>query len=739
MNILSRLRTEKLPVVLIALISAINLSLLFIPLVGKLGYEHAAVNSILIFISSGLLSIRYFRKTSSNGEIPIQIFLDCKTSFLLLITIPFITAFISTILFSSCPFTDGIFFYLAITLPTVLLGSAAGYFSIFISKKYSYIIFVCIVLLFPLVAFIEIYFNPQIYFYNPLIGFTPGTIYDEDLSVELPLILYRLINTIFAVCVFSFLPRFMNKRKFIKAAAVLTVFLSVFIFINIKPVLGYSTNENRLIKNLPRKTVTEHFNIYSTVKDERELSRIALLHEYYYEQVMNELKLDKTEKINSFIFENAAQKRKLFGSGNADVAKTWSNQIFLNYDSFEKSLKHELVHILSGYFGATIFKISDGFNMAMVEGIAMAVDNNFDGYPVHYGAKLAIQLNGNIKVSRLFSGLNFFTQYSAISYIVAGSFVKFLIDNYGVVKIKQLYGDFDFDKVFGKNIIELEKDYYEFMKSVKIDSNMNKSILYFGGQPIFQKFCPRTAAAQTKNASVLYNENKYKEAYEIYNDVYTYSGSFQSLSGSVNSLIKLKRYNEAEDFLKDEINKFRRTRFYFTLEVLLSEVYALNNKPNEAQKYFDSLLVQNPHIIYSNNILTKKEFLKQGTDSLKKYLIAETKDKYEMLLRLNLDSVRSFTVPALINTSSDSTQMKNIVELLKNKIDAADFQRSYALLNLSEVCEKIGNYSLAKEYAVKALVYKKDEYFTMTLSENLKRINWFNNFSQDIKPFLIYR
>ena len=110
-----------------------------------------------------------------------------------------------------------------------------------------------------------------------------------------------------------------------------------------------------------------------------------------------------------------------------------------------------------------------------------------------------------------------------------------------------------------------------------------------------------------------------------------------------------------------------------------------------------------------------------------------------MLLRLNLDSVRSFTVPALINTSSDSTQMKNIVELLKNKIDAADFQRSYALLNLSEVCEKIGNYSLAKEYAVKALDYKKDEYFTMTLSENLKRINWFNNFSQDIKPFLIYR
>ncbi len=739
MNFASRIKKEKMPIILTALIVIINLSVLSLPLVGKLGYEHSALNSVLIFIFSGILSLKYYRNKYYGNENPYNVFRNYKTVFLLLTIIPFIIGFIFTLIFSTCPFKDGMIFYIVISLPSLFLGSATAYFSFFISKKYSYLIFFLIILLFVFTSIIEFYFNPQIYFYNPLIGFTPGTIYDEDLVVEWPLILYRLINITFALCIFFFFPRFIRKGNILKSLVVLSVFVICFIFINLKPVLGFSTDENRLIKNLPNKITTEHFNIYLHVNDQNELSRIALLHEYYYEQVMNELKLSRTEKINSFIFENSSQKRKLFGSGNADVAKTWSNQIFLNYDSFEKTLKHELIHILSGYFGSTIFKISDGFNMALVEGIAVAVENNFDGYPVHYGAKLAFQINGDIKISHLLSGLNFFTQYSALSYIIAGSFIKYLIDEYGIDKIKQLYGNFDFEKVFGKNIGELEKDYFEFMKSVKIDYNKNKSLLYFGGQPIFKKYCPRIAASQTRKASALFGEKKFIEAYEIFNEVYNYSASFQSLSGAVNSLIKLKKYEKAEGLLKVNINNFINTRYYYTLEVLLSEVYVLNNKPDEAFKYFDSIFVQNPHIIYSNNVLTKKEFFNQGIDSLKKYLVAETKEKYEMLLRLNSDSVRSFSIPVLINSCSDSVRIKNTVNLFRDKINATDLFSSYALLKLSEASEKINYYDFAKELLVKALNYKTDEYFTFMLSENLKRINWLNNYEDELKPNFTYR
>jgi tetratricopeptide (TPR) repeat protein len=739
LNFLSRIKKDKMPVVLIILIAAINLYVLFLPLIGKLGYEHSALNSILVFIFSGLLSIKFYRNRFSLGENPFKVFAYNKYPFLLLIIIPFLSGFVSTIFFSTCPFSSGTLFYFIITIPAIMLAVGAGYFSVFISRKLSYLIFIVIILFFPFVSFVEFYFNPQIYFYNPLIGFTPGTIYDEDLSVELPLILYRLINISFAVGIMFFLPRFIEKKKILKTSAALSVIAAVFIFIILKPSLGFSTNEARLIKNLPRKITTEHFNIYLPDKSPAELSRIALLHEYYYNKIVIELKLGKTKKIDSFIFENASQKRKLFGSGNADVAKTWSHQIFLNYDTYEKSLKHELVHILSGYFGSTIFKISDGFNMAMVEGIAVAIENNFDGYPVHYGARLAFLNNDKIKITHLFSGLNFFTQYSSVSYIVVGSFVRFLIEKYGIEKIKKLYGDYDFKKVIGKDISGLEKDYKKFLYSIKTDLNENKAMLYFGGQPIFNKHCPRIAAAQIKKASGFYNERNYKEALKIFDDVYLYSGSFPSLSGTINSLIKLKKYDQAERMLEKEIVKFEKTRYYYTLEVLLSEALVMNNKIEEADKLFDKVIQQNPHIIYLNNILIKKEILKSGVDSLKKYITAETKEQYEMLFRLNSDSVCSFSVPVLLNFCKDSIQTKKVVEHVKDKLKTRDFMSAYALSELSEACEKIGDYVLAKSFAVKALDYRSDEHFSFMLSDNLKRINWLNDFSKKLKPFFVYQ
>ena len=739
MNFLSRIKKEKMPVVLIILITAINLSIFFLPLIGKLGYEHSAFNSILVFVFSGLLSIKFYRNSFSIDETPFKVFAYYKYAFLLLIVSPFTTGFISTIFFSTCPFSDGTLFYFVITVPAVLLATAAGYFSFFISKKFSYLIFVAIVLFFPIISFFEFYFNPQIYFYNPLIGFTPGTIYDEDLTVELPLVFYRMINIVFAVGILLLFPRFICKGKFFKVIAVLSVIAGVFVFIILKPVLGFSTNEERLIKNLPRKITTEHFNIYLPDKDTVELSRIALLHEYYYEQVVNELKIGKTKKIDSFIFESALQKRKLFGSGNADVAKTWSNQIFLNYDTFEKSLKHEIVHIISGYFGTTIFKISDGYNMAMVEGIAVAIENDFDGYPIHYGARLAFLNNNGIRITHLFKGLNFFTQYPSVSYIVAGSFAKFLIENYGVDKFKKLYGNYNFKEIIGKDVSDLEKDYLKYIYSIKTDLNENKAMLYFGGQPIFNKHCPRIAASQIKKASEFYNGKKYKESLKVFEHVYVYSGSFQSFSGTINSLMKLKRYDEAERMFKKEIKKFESTRFYYASEILMSEVLVLNNKIDEANKIFDRLLAQDPHIVYLNNVLIKKEILKLGIDSLKKYITAETKDQFEMLFRLNSDSVCSFTMPVLLSYCKDSAQTKKVIDHSKNKLKAKDFMSSYALLKLSEACEKIGDYILAKSFAIQALDYKDDDYFTYMLSDSLKRINWLNSFSKILKPLFLYQ
>jgi len=735
-----KIRTGVLPVVLILLLILFNAVFSSLPLVGKIGYEHSAANTFLIFILTGILSVSYFRNKYENGKSPLLFFVEYKFTSLIIIFIPFLFALISTLFFSKCPVTDGMLFYVVLTLPAIILGSAAGYSAYFFSRKYAYVVFVFITLILILLSLIEFYFNPQIYFYNSIIGFLPGTIYDEDLKVDLALIIYRLTNLSFAAFVFLVFPKY-EKETLKKYLVVLSIILLIGVFYFIKPKMSFSSDVQRIERHLTNYIQTEHFKIdYSLPrKSNEELSHIGLLHEYYYEQIKNEFGLKDDQKILSFLFKDAEQKRELFGAGNADVAKPWLNQIYLNYDGYNKSLKHELVHVLAGHFGATIFKISDAFNSAFVEGIAMAIENNFDGYPVHYAAKLAFDSGYKVDIKKLFSGLNFFGQYPSISYIYAGSFIRFLIGKYGIDKIKKLYGDYDVEKYFNKDIGQLQKEYFSFLGGMKIISNKNTAQLYFGGQPIFKKYCPRSAAKQINEGWILFDRKKYQKALEIFSAVYLYSDSYPALSGEINSLIKLNKISTAENILEKEIPKFKTSKYFYTLEILLSEIKFRNNNIPDAVALLDSVAAQNPHIIYSNNIKLKKEFLARGIELLKKYFDAETNVKLNMLVQLNKDSIRYFSIPSLLSLVSDSVQIKKICADFLDRVNVNDFESSYAALKLSEYSESVGDYKLAKEYAVKALYFKGNEFFTHTLSENLRRVNWLNNFADEIKPFFVYQ
>lgn len=730
----------KFSFVLFAVLILFNIGFLTVPLISQFGYENSAANSFLIFIITVLYSIHYFRKENESGIKPLFFFKHSRFVLGAFILIPFMFAFVSTLLFSRCPLTDGMLFFVILVIPSIYLGFVSGYFSFALSKKYSYLFFFIILFFLLIISLSEFYFNPQIYFYNPVVGYIPGTIYDEDLEVNGILLVYRLFNIVIGTVLIYASYKVVNKNKIIKIGFLFFALLAAIMLYFLKPSLGFATNAARLEKKLTNKIETEHFVInYSKPKDDfLDPMLIGLMHEYYYEQIEDELQIRGDEKICSFIFSNPQQKKELFGAGNANVAKPWLNQIYLNYDTYDVSLKHELVHVLAGQFGVTPFKVAHNINPAMIEGIAMAVENNFDDHSIHFAAKLAYQTGYKITIRSLFSGLNFFSQYSTISYLYSGSFIKYLIDVYGIENVKTLYADTDFKKVIGKNINELEKEYFSFLDSSKIGFNKNSAQLYFAGQPIFKKYCPRSAASQTKKADNSFNNKEFQKAYELFSEVYSYSDSYPSLRGKINSLIKLDRTAEAEDILIKELNKFKTSRYYFYLELMLADLHIRNGNFTNALSLYDSLLTQSPHIDYVNNVLTKKEFFREGVDSLKKYIVSETKGKFQMLTRLNNKTIKYFTIPALLNMCSDSNEVRKICNDFKN-IMVTDYNSSYASLILSRAAVSLKDFRLAKNFAIKSLAYKDNKEFVFTLSQNLRMINWFFNFSDEIKPFFVYK
>jgi len=636
----------------------------------------------------------------------------------------------------NCPLTDGILFYLVISLPSFFFGMVVGYLLIILTKKFTYLTFTLVSIIILFSPLVEFYFNPQIYFYNPIFGFYPGTIFDEDLSVNKLIITYRLYNIFYFTLMGYFALIICNKKSIYKFAPVGLLILTAIVFSGMKPLLNFATDSERLNKELNRTINTGHFQIHfsDSLNKKKEMIFPALLHEYYLNQINIELNEKYPYKLDSYIFDDGNQKRELFGSGNADVAKPWLHQIYLNYSGYSNALKHEIVHDAAAVFGVTPLKVSQNLNPAMLEGFAMAIENNYDGYPVHYLAKLACQAGYQIAINKLYSKMNFFFQVSSLSYTYSGSFIKYLIDLYGIEKVKKLYGEMDFHKYIGKDINELTHDYDFFLKNYRIDFNKNKAQLYFGGSSIFKKYCPRTAAADTKKAWDLYNRKKIEESGILFRKVYEYSGSYESLFGLKTCLEKINKYSEAEKLLSSEIHKFETGPHKFILELLLGDLMIKSGKGNCAVCLYDSLLIQNPHIDFINEVLIRKEILKEGPDSLRAYFGKNETQKFERLFIMNKNNPDCYSIPDLIRyAENNKIDISSLIAEFKENLNVKDYASAYAALEISKYSLLNYHYDTAQLFAARSLEFQCDENVKHRFIENLRMVNWFRNSAEETK------
>jgi len=488
----------------------------------------------------------------------------------------------------------------------------------------------------------------------------------------------------------------------------------------------------RLEKNLTGKVKTEHFDIfYSNSINKSSILYLALLHEYYYEQVNQKLELNFRERITSIVFRDANEKRNLIGAGNADIAKPWLKQVYLNFPTYMETLKHEIVHVIASEFGTTPFRVADNINPTMIEGLAMAIENDYDGYAIDHLAKLAFSSGYKVSMQNLFTGLNFMNHYSSISYIYAGSFIKFLIDKYGVAKVKQLYSNTDFSSLLNNNLYRLQDEYETFLTKDDVKYNRSMAQMYFGGKTIFKKHCARTSAYKTKKAISIFNNGNYQEAEVLFNDVYNYSGSYSALLGLTNSRIKQKKYDLAEKYLSEEAPKFIDSPYKFNLELILGDLYVLNDKYESAKAIYDSLLIQIPSMDYYNEAYVRTHLLKQDPVDLKKFILANRKERFNILRSIIDKTVLYEAIPMMIYYNSDDAELKNLVLFLQKKLDVFDMISCYAVMRLSQAAARIGYYEIAKELAVKSLLFKDDELLIHPLTENLKLINWLSNFSEE--------
>ncbi|MEJ5261907.1 MAG: tetratricopeptide repeat protein [Ignavibacterium sp.] len=701
----------------LSVILVIIFSVIFIrtPLIGTFGYEFSALFALIFFLFGGLLNIHRIKK-----EIPFKTFFFFSVS---TVITPIFTVLLFSFFQNICSFWFGISFYLVLSVISFIVGILLSEIVNFISPRFPKTVFLIFAILICLIPLIEIYFNPQIYFYSPIIGFFPGTIYDEDITLDSTILIYRLLNLVYFTSLFLLFKKGLIKNKLVFSS--LAIVIAV-LFIYLSPKFGFSTTHKRLQSVLTTEAESKNFVIKydDSVIDSVEIKIILLAHEYYFEKIYSELKFTPENKITSYIFNDALQKKKYFGSELADVAKPWLYEIYLSKDSWSNSLKHELLHVFSSEFGSGIFKLSGSFNPALIEGFAEAIDNNFDDLDFHSVAASAYHFNYKINIEELFSGLNFFKSFSGLAYLYSGSFVKYLIDKYGFKTFAAFYHTNDSEKAFAKKLTELANEYYAFLDNQRVNLTKQQVEYYFGRTSIFQKICPRQVASKLKDAESMIEQKKYSEAEKYFLEVLKTSPNYQSIASLSKVYFEEKKYTKAIELINKYINQLKETPYYYNLKLLAGDFLLLINDTSSAFNHYRELIKLNPHIRLKS--LAELRFELHNKSYLKNYLESSDSTKLRILIELNKIKPVFSSILTLINLAEKLNVEPNILlDSFHSPLTPTNDNEAYVVYKLSQYLLNKSELTNARKLAALSIRKSFNSIYYISIKEHFEKCNWF--------------
>ncbi len=714
-----------LPIYLI-LIFLFNIIFLQLPLFKVFGYEFSAANSILIVLLSGWYFIPLLKKIKADTKLAsnyYQYFYAAAVAFLI---VPLLVSLTHSLLTYACSISDGLLFYIVITVPSVLVGFAFAVISVCLSRRFNRAILILIFIAVLSIPFFEFYFNPQIYFYNPVFGFYPGTIYDEGLSVTLKLAGYRLLNIIYFASISYLLLTVLKKSRKIKLISILSIIIVAVEFVYLSPDFGYATTFGKLKSNLSGMVQTEHFIIhYPPELDKKLVQAIAIYHEFDYSELKKFFGYDYPIKINSYLFRDDAQKKNLFGTANADMAKPWMNCIFITYTDYNVSLKHELAHCYSSRFGTGLFKVASWMNPYLTEGIAVAASPYFDGDNVNYLASLAFNNGYKPDLNNLFNSLSFYSQASTSSYIYAGSFTSFLIRSFGINKFESFYQSGDFKSTYGNSLNGVLKKYYSTLTDTSLKDKKDEAIYFFGRSSIFYKKCPRYVEDRIHKAWDHFNNKNYEESKRLFGEALKASNNYSAVIGYASCLRELDSLKKAVKFLNKNINQFRNSAYFYSLELNLGDLYSLAGNFPAADSIYGNLIQQDPSRTYFYLANLRKDLMEPDS-LLVLYLKGNDFDKFHILQKLNSGRYDYYSIPVFLDLADSFDENYNLfISNFHKKIEVADFAGSYAIYRLSGYMLAHLDFFNARKMAALAMRFKGDRNYEGLLQENYYRTNWF--------------
>lgn len=511
--------------------------LAFVPLFWVLGFEFAfsmAVLGSLAGVDLGVNLVRRLRDAEVSTAAraipatPLVFGLWLRAAILAaaILAAPLVLMTANALRIRNCDLLFGLECYVAMPVMSAALGAGIGVAVGLVLRRRALLLIApfAVVLGSALWSVYRFYAAPPVFSYNMFAGFFPGNLYDEAIALKATFLwarLYQLALVAAMVSVAAALIDVPAARLVLRgrrrpdgwrlpAIAAAVVSLALASSLRVKSgSLGFDIDEADIKAELGGRYETDHFIIYynggSSIGDYIEL--IGEDHEFRLAQVVRTLGVAPEYKIVSYLFADPRQKQRMMGARNVYMAKPWRYEIYLNHSGFpHQVLRHEIAHVVAGEFGDPIFGVSASgvlglplrFNVGLIEGTAVAVDwpDHFNKpLTPHQSVKALTELDMAPPISSLLS-TRFLAVSSARSYTVSGSFVRFLLETYGVERLKKLYrSGGDIAGVYGKSLAELETEWRAMIDATPLPEGAAEIIRErFRHRSIFRRKCPHAIA-----------------------------------------------------------------------------------------------------------------------------------------------------------------------------------------------------------------------------------------------------
>lgn len=148
-----------------------------------------------------------------------------------------------------------------------------------------------------------------------------------------------------------------------------------------------------------------------------------------------------------------------------------SNEIHVYYTGLQDhgQIEHEMVHVMTAHLGN--FRAGFSPSALLVEGLAEYIVAQPWNLGVDKWVKGFLDQDMYIPLAGLHRDHDFRGQNQIIAYEEAGSFVKYLIETYGLEKFKLLYSRPSFFKTYGKSLCKLEKKWLDSLAAIVLQKN----------------------------------------------------------------------------------------------------------------------------------------------------------------------------------------------------------------------------------------------------------------------------